>query len=87
MIRFPKKKNDISTETMINTIWVSTFMAMIFSLPPLGIFLGIYFGTGNLVIGAVLGFGVHFVTLAFSSKISKFLTQIMSESISVHKTR
>ena len=78
MIRFPKKKNDISTETMINTIWVSTFMAMIFSLPPLGIFLGIYFGTGNLVIGAVLGFGVHFVTLGFSSKISKFLTQIMS---------
>ena len=78
MIRFPKKKNDISTETMINTIWVSTFMGMIFSLPPLGIFLGIYFGTGNLVIGAVLGFGVHFVTLAFSSKISKFLTQIMS---------
>ena len=78
MIRFPKKKNDISTETMINTIWVSTFMAMIFSLPPLGIFLGIYFGTGNLVIGAVLGFGVHFVTLAFSNKISKFLTQIMS---------
>ena len=62
MIRFPKKKNDISTETMINTIWVSTFMGMIFSLPPLGIFLGIYFGTGNLVIGAVLGFGVHFVT-------------------------
>ena len=72
---------------MINTIWVSTFMAMIFSLPPLGIFLGIYFGTGNLVIGAVLGFGVHFVTLAFSSKISKFLTQIMSQSISGHKTR
>ena len=78
MIRFPKKKNDISTETMINTIWVSTFMGMIFSLPPLGIFLGIYFGTGNLVIGAVLGFGVHFVTLAFTSRISKFLTQIMS---------
>jgi hypothetical protein len=53
-------------------------MGMIFSLPPLGIFLGIYFGTGNLVIGAVLGFGVHFITLAFASRISKFLTQIMS---------
>ena len=78
MIRFPKKKQDISTETVINTIWVSAFMAMIFSLPPLGIFLGIYFGTGNLIIGAVLGFSVHFVTLAFSSKISKFLTQILS---------
>ena len=78
MIRFPKKKNDISTEVVINTIWVSAFMAMIFSLPPLGIFLGIYFGTGNLIVGAVLGFGVHFVTLAFAGKISRFLTQIMS---------
>ncbi|MDH5430851.1 MAG: hypothetical protein OEW78_03100 [Nitrosopumilus sp.] len=78
MIRFPKKKQDISTETVINTIWVSAFMAMIFSLPPLGIFLGIYFGTGNLIIGAILGFSVHFVTLAFSSRISKFLTLILS---------
>ena len=78
MIRFPKKKNDISTETMINTIWVSTFMGMIFSLPPLGIFLGIYFSTGNIAIGAILGFGVHFITLAFASRISKFLTKIMS---------
>lgn len=78
MIRFPKKKNGISTEAVINTIWISAFMAMIFSLPPLGIFLGIYFGTGNLVVGAVLGFGVHFVTLAFAGRISKFLTQIMS---------
>ena len=78
MIRFPKKKQDISTETVINTIWVSAFMAMIFSLPPLGIFLGIYFGTGNLIVGAVLGFSVHFVTLAFSARISKFLTLILS---------
>lgn len=78
MIRFPKKKTDISTETVINTIWVSGFMAMIFSLPPLALFLGIYFGTGNMILGAVIGFGTHFVTLAFSAKISKFLTKIMS---------
>jgi hypothetical protein len=78
MIKFPKKKQEISTETVINTIWVSAFLAMIFSLPPLGIFLGIYFGTGNLIIGAILGFSVHFVTLAFSSRISKFLTQLLS---------
>ncbi len=78
MIRFPKKKNDISTETVINTIWVSTFMGMIFALPPLGIFLGVYYGTGNLIIGAVLGFGIHFVTLAFAGRISKFLVRVMS---------
>jgi hypothetical protein len=78
MIRFPKKKTEISTEILTNTIWVSTFLAMILSLPPLGLFLGIYFMTGNLIIGAIVGFGVHFVILAFSSKISKFLTRVMS---------
>ena len=59
-------------------IWVSTFMAMIFALPSIGLFLGIYFGTGNLVLGAAVGFGVHFIILAFSSRISKFLTDVMS---------
>ncbi|MFB5604900.1 MAG: hypothetical protein ACE5Q5_05790 [Nitrosarchaeum sp.] len=78
MIRFPKKKTEISTEIVINTIWVSGFLAMILSLPPLGLFIGIYITTGNLIIGAIVGFGVHFVTFAFSGKISKFLTNIMS---------
>ncbi|MBI3254911.1 MAG: hypothetical protein HYZ55_03340 [Nitrosarchaeum sp.] len=78
MIRFPKKKTKTSTEIVTMTIWISTFLAMILSLPPLGLFLGIYFLTGNLIIGAIVGFGVHFVILAFSSKISKFLINIMS---------
>ncbi len=78
MIRFPKKRTKTSTEIVTKTIWISTFLAMILSLPPLGLFLGIYFLTGNLIIGAVVGFGVHFVTLVFSSKISKFLINIMS---------
>lgn len=78
MIKFPKKKTKTSTEIMTKTIWISTFLAMILSLPPLGLFLGIYFLTGNLIIGAIVGFGVHFVILVFSSKISKFLINIMS---------
>ena len=78
MIKFPKKKTKTSTEIVTKTIWVSTFLAMILSLPPLGLFLGIYFLTGNLIIGAIVGFGIHFVILAFSTKISKFLTNIMS---------
>ncbi len=78
MIRFPKKKTKITTEVLTNTIWISTFLAMILSLPPLGLFLGIYFLTGNIIIGAILGFGTHFLILAFSTKISKFLTKVMS---------
>ena len=78
MFNFPKKKTQVSTEVLIRFIWVSSFLAMIFALPPLGLFLGIYFLTGELVLGAVIGFGVHFVILAFSGRISKIITQFMS---------
>ena len=78
MINFSRKKSDVSAEVLVNTIWVSSFLAMIFTLPPLGLFLGIYFLTGELIIGAVIGFGVHFVILAFSGRISRIITKIMS---------
>jgi hypothetical protein len=76
MSKIPSKKNETSIDILTN--WVSISMALIFALPSLGVFLGIYYGTGNLIIGAVLGFGVHFVTLAFSSRISKYLNKIMN---------
>lgn len=78
MASFPSKKKKVPPEVIINTIWISTFLAMIFTIPALGIFLGIYYSTGNLVLGAVLGFSVHFVAFAFSGRISKFLTKIMN---------
>ena len=76
MSKFPTKKSKTSSNVLTN--WVSISMALIFALPSLGVFLGIYYGTGNLIIGAVLGFGVHFVTLAFSGRISKYLNKIMN---------
>jgi len=78
MVDFSSKKKKVPTEVLINTIWISTFLAMIFTIPALGIFLGIYYGTGNLVLGALLGFSVHFVALALSGRISKFLVKIMN---------
>lgn len=78
MIKLHKKKSEITTETIVNTVWVSTFLALILTLPALGLFLGIYFTTANLVASAVVGFGLHFVTLAFSDRISRFLTGLLS---------
>jgi hypothetical protein len=78
LIRLHKKKQDITTETLVNTVWVSTFLALVLTIPALGMFLGIYFTTGNLLIGAIVGFGLHFVALAFSDRISKKLTAILS---------
>ena len=78
MFNFGKKKNNVSAEVLIKLIWVSSFLAMILTLPSWGLFLGIYYFTGELIIGAVIGCVVHFITLAFISRISKFLTKIMS---------
>lgn len=78
MIRLGAKKTEITTEMLVNTVWVSTFLALILTMPALGLFLGIYFTTGNLLMGAVVGFSLHFATLAFSDRISKFLTRIMN---------
>ncbi|HXG14343.1 MAG TPA: hypothetical protein VNK25_04350 [Candidatus Nitrosotenuis sp.] len=78
MIKLHKKKTEITTETLVNAVWVSTFLALILTLPALSLFLGIYFTTSNLVVGAVVGFGLHFVTLAFTDRISRFLTGLLS---------
>jgi hypothetical protein len=78
MFKFPKKKNEVSIEVLIRFIWVSLLLAIIFAIPPLALFLGIYHFTGELIIGAVIGFGIHFVILAFSGKISKIITKIIS---------
>ncbi len=76
MSKLPPEKTKAPINVLTN--WVSISMALIFALPSLGVFLGIYYGTGNLIAGAVLGFGIHFVTLAFSGRISKRLNKIMN---------
>ena len=76
MSKLPSKKDQTSFDILTNKVSIS--MALIFALPSLGVFLGIYYGTGNLIVGAVVGFGIHFVTLAFSGRISKYLNKIMN---------
>lgn len=78
MIKIYRKRTGITTEILVNTVWVSTFLALILTLPALGVFFGIYFATSNILAGAVIGFGLHFVTLAFSDRISKLLTRLLS---------
>jgi len=47
------------------------------AVPSLVIFMGIYFATGNILLGVVIGFGLHVVGLAYS-EISKGLLRTVS---------
>ncbi len=78
MFKIRKNNSDIPSDLLVTTIWKSSVLAVIFVVPALSIFLGIYYSTGNLIVAAVLGFGIHFVTLAFSGRISNWLVKIRS---------
>ena len=67
------KKNILTYDVLVNTLWVSTILALILTLPSVGIFLYVFLETGSWLTGALLAFGIHFVILAFSERISNFL--------------
>lgn len=75
MINIDKKMPDDKFDVISQILWKSSILALIFTVPALVIFLGIYYTTGNLIVGAVIGFGIHFATLAFSGRISKRLVR------------
>jgi hypothetical protein len=64
---------------MVKSAWVSTAMALILTLPSLGLFTAIFQATGNLFIGVPLGFGLHFLLVALSTKISSALSMLFEE--------
>ncbi|ABK78079.1 hypothetical protein CENSYa_1457 [Cenarchaeum symbiosum A] len=74
----PSRRGRVDPEILTRMIWVSTILAMIFALPGLGLFFAVYHVTESLVAGAAVGFGSHFVTLAFAGRISRFITDAVS---------
>jgi hypothetical protein len=76
-LRFAAQRLDNMTpELLAKSAWVSTGMALIFSLPPLGLFIGLYEAQVHIGVAAGIGFGVHFATLAFSIKIAAGLSKL-----------
>jgi hypothetical protein len=79
-LAFPGKNNiNVTPDAFAKSIWVSSGLAMIFALPPLVIFLGIYLHSSNLVAGVIVGFGFHFVLLGLSPRISERLYSFLED--------
>lgn len=71
-----KNSKDVSPDDLIKSFWLSTAMALILVLPPLAILAGIHHGIGDILIASLVGFGVHFVILAFSVRICSQLERL-----------
>lgn len=74
-----KRNKDLSLDDLIKALWISTAMALILALPPLGILAAIIFKTDDILIASLIGFGVHFATLAFSVRICTQLERFFKE--------
>ena len=80
MIRFVRQRYDaITPDVIVKSFWVSTSLALILTIPPLTIFMTIFHNGGNLLLGAVIGFGIHFVLFALSGRISSFMTSLLDD--------
>ena len=69
----------ISPDILVKSFWVSTALGLILSLPPLGLFIAVFKGSGNILVGAIIGFGLHFILLSTSEKISSSLTSLFED--------
>lgn len=68
--------NNLTPDFMVKSAWVSTAIATILAVPPLGLFIFIFQVTGNLVLGTTIGFGLHFALVALSTRISSALSAL-----------
>ena len=77
-LRFQHQRLDqLPPDILIKGSWVSMAMALILTLPSLGLFMTLYQVAGlNVGISAGIGFGMHFVLLAFSRRISKAISTL-----------
>jgi hypothetical protein len=74
-----RRLDNISPDMLVKSFWVSSALALIMTLPALGIFLGFYYNGGNIVAGALIGFGLHFILLALSERISNALSRLFDD--------
>jgi hypothetical protein len=79
-LKFESQRIDkLPPDTLIKGTWVSTAMALILTLPSLGLFIGLYEMGVNIGISAGIGFGLHFAMLAFSRGISKAISSLFED--------
>lgn len=69
---------NIDPELFWKMIYISLLLAIILALPGVSVLLAIYYSTGNLILAVIVGFSIHFVTLAFLPRISEFLVKFFS---------
>jgi hypothetical protein len=80
-LKFQSQRIDqLPSDILIKGTWVSTAMALILTLPALGLFVGLFqVAELNVGVSAGTGFGTHFVLFAFARRISKAISSLFED--------
>ena len=70
---------NLTPDFMVKSAWVSTAVALILALPPLGLFITLFQTTGSLFAAVPIGFGLHFGLIGLSAKISSALSTLFED--------
>ncbi len=68
--------SSLTPEFLVKGAWISTALALILTVPSLMTFIGIYYSFGSMVLGTLVGFSLHFASLAFAGRISSALESL-----------
>lgn len=80
-LKFQSQRIDqLPPDILIKGTWVSTAMALILTLPALGLFIGLFqVAELNVGVSAGIGFGMHFVLLAFARRILNVISSLFED--------
>ena len=70
---------NLTPDFMVKSAWVSTAVALILTLPALGLFIGLFQLTESLLVAVPFGFGLHFLLIGLSGKISLALSTLFED--------
>ena len=70
---------DVKVDFLAVGFWVSSILAAILTVPSIVVFVYFFGILDNILVGAVLAFGIHFALFAFSDRITIFLTNVIED--------
>ena len=69
---------DANVDFLTVGFWVSSILAAILTVPSIGVFVYFFSVLDNILVGALLAFGIHFAILTVADRIAIFLINVVN---------
>jgi hypothetical protein len=75
---YRKKHVNDQDFTLLQYFWANTALAILITMPMVGLMLYFHLNYNNLLSGTLIGFSIHVIVLAFSKRLSSMLINLVS---------